>query len=556
MKRRDFLKYTTAGMAGLWVGANLPPGAKRGKAHAQPAPDITISITDGMKEMVTHQNPALNRRANIARCYFFIYKEASLPADVPGPLIFTFEGATINISVTNNLDEPHNLAIPALRLDTGPLNPGQNFTGDFVVPAGSAGSYLYYDTMNEPVNRVMGLHGAFIVMPNPANGTPYSVADVVDNPNMAQLFADLGTAAHFPGLAWGEGFLGNAAGPATPPFRQFVWLLHQASPALFEAVGKAAAGVDFSAAEFVDRFLNSNFVPGGKNKPPAVFSDRPQFHTIQGQSGHFSHNTPFVTPHLRVGEPCVIRVLNAGLWMHSMHIHANHVYVMRVTRNVGTTFAPFLQTAFNAFPDLTAQDPNIDVVDNLPWVDTYTAQPLDVWDWLNQYIRPPDIPNELGIGLQSAPLPVDPRPVRSFGVVVTPTRLRPGNTPAGVTTWPPVQELNMAIPRVGTRAGRFPIHVPLSPLCFPMHDHSEPSQTAQGGNYNMGLIAGMNFIGDQNIVGDLQTFPNVPLTFDDPNFTVEANERAVFGPSPADPAEEVARLHPPAGPQPPFEEMM
>ena len=41
-----------------------------------------------------------------------------------------------------------------------------------------------------------------------------------------------------------------------------------------------------------------------------------------------------------------------------------------------------------------------------------------------------------------------------------------------------------------------------SPLCYPMHDHSEPSQTAQGGNYNCGLIAGANIIGDRNTTMD------------------------------------------------------
>jgi hypothetical protein len=41
-----------------------------------------------------------------------------------------------------------------------------------------------------------------------------------------------------------------------------------------------------------------------------------------------------------------------------------------------------------------------------------------------------------------------------------------------------------------------------SPLCYPMHDHSEASQTAQGGNYNCGLIAGVYFIGDRNTLMD------------------------------------------------------
>ena len=123
----------------------------------------------------------------------------------------------------------------------------------------------------------------------------------------------------------------------------------------------------------------------------------------------------------------------------------------------------------------------------------------------------------------------------------------------------------MAIPKVGTQLGGIPVDAPLSPMCYPMHDHSEPTQTAQGGNYNQGLIAGMMFTGDRNADGRLPnpgpgtgitvapngvfTFPNAPLTFTDPDFEDDvANQRAVFGPdfnkSP----------QPPAGPQPPYDE--
>ena len=35
-------------------------------------------------------------------------------------------------------------------------------------------------------------------------------------------------------------------------------------------------------------------------------------------------------PIIRVGEPAIIRILNAGLSMHSLHLHANHYYVTGV----------------------------------------------------------------------------------------------------------------------------------------------------------------------------------------------------------------------------------
>lgn len=130
--------------------------------------------------------------------------------------IFAFEGDEITLIMRNALDEDYRIAIPA----AGPGfvtptvtvgagiggNPPVTFT--FTVP--KAGTYLYYDDLNAPVNRVMGLHGALIVMPNPATGTPYNSDDVVANPNMAQLFADLGTAA------WGRACPGERARPIRP----------------------------------------------------------------------------------------------------------------------------------------------------------------------------------------------------------------------------------------------------------------------------------------------------------------------------------------------------
>ena len=51
-----------------------------------------------------------------------------------------------------------------------------------------------------------------------------------------------------------------------------------------------------------------------------------------------------------------------------------------------------------------------------------------------------------------------------------------------------------------------------------MHDHTEPTQTSQGGNYNLGMIVGMNITGDRNTPGGVTTFPNPPHEFP-PNTT-------------------------------------
>jgi hypothetical protein len=167
----------------------------------------------------------------------------------------------------------------------------------------------------------------------------------------------------------------------------------------------------------------------------------------------------------------VIRVLNAGLHIHSCHIHANHVYVL-------------------------SED---GAVSNNPlWVDSMTARPLGGFDWLLPFMRPPDVPNARGIGLADTPL---------------------NGVDSGNPVWPPNEELGLFFPAQGTFSGGIDpiqgpigvdISVQLSPLCYPMHDHSEASQGAQGGNYNCGLISGLNFIGDRNTPGGVTTFPHAP----------------------------------------------
>lgn len=472
---------------------------------------------------------------NQAQCYFWVFKEATLPAEIPGPHIFVVEGDTIAITVTNALDEPHAFSIPALEFTTGPIAPGETVSSSFV--PNRAGTYLYYDNLNEPVNRVMGLHGALVVMPAQApigrKFSPYT------NPpeKVQQLFDDLGTTPWWPGLSWEEGDISTG----TPPFRQSVWVLHQASPNLFAAVGDYTPGLDYPASQFVEEFLHDTFHPQNANNIA-------QFFTISGQSGHFSHNNPYINPNFKVGEPVVIRMLNAGLWTHSMHFHANHFYILNVAnagqkagsffpqnsvepRNINqTTAAPVVaetreklvkrdtSTHSSGVADSIAA-PSAERADapprtwsvgiisslllanraaqngNLLWVDVYTVGPMEVVDLLIPYMRPPDIPNERGIGRADAGLP----------------------TLTNGTTWPPTEELQVHLPAVGTEiaedqfGNQIDLAVQLSPLAYPMHDHSEPSQTSQGGNYNMGMIAGMNFTGDRNTPGGVTSFPNQPL---------------------------------------------
>ncbi|MEH7492031.1 multicopper oxidase domain-containing protein [Neobacillus niacini] len=448
MKRRDFVKYAGGGLAALVVGSVMPAWISNNSLFAvKQVQELNFTITDAIKDMVSHNS------INQAQCFFWLYKEANFPAEIPGPHIFTTEGSLIKVSITNELDEPHAFFIPGM-VNSGPIAPGATKNIQFI--ASKAGTYLYYDNLNAPVNRVMGLHGALIVMPNEAapghKFTPYSNP----TPAVQQLFDDFGSTSHFPGLAWEQG----DPTTHTPAFRQYVWLLHAASSRLFAEVGNYPPGRDYPAAQFISAYQRDRFRSDGLNRKPDYF-------TINGHSGWFAAHNPTITPHHRVGEPAVIRILNAGISMHSLHIHANHVY---------------------------ATGKNGVVEENPIWMDTLTVKPLDVIEWVVPFTRPPDVPNERGIGLPDKPLISIPNPRIS------------GSAPHPV--WPPTEELGTFMPKRGEEAGDFDISVQLSPICYPMHDHSEASQSAQGGNYGLGMMSGLHFIGDRNTPGGVTTFPN------------------------------------------------
>ena len=167
ISRRNFIKYGVGGLATLIVGSQIDwlENQALGSVRVQ---TLNFHITDAIKDMVTHNS------LNTAQCYFWIYKEDRFPAEVPGPTIFTTQGDVIRIEITNDLDEPHSFFIPGM-FNSGPIAPGQTVKKMFV--AKKTGTFLYYDNLNPPVNRMMGLHGAFIVMPrSPLSGhkfTPY-----------------------------------------------------------------------------------------------------------------------------------------------------------------------------------------------------------------------------------------------------------------------------------------------------------------------------------------------------------------------------------------------
>jgi len=261
---------------------------------------------------------------------------------MPGPVIKIDGAKPVRLYITNTLKEKHAFAIPGV-VDSGPIAPGKTVIITFDPPP--AGTYLYYDPLNAPVNRVLGLHGAFIVE-SAAGNTPYDSP----TPAVSRLFNDLGTTGHFPK---------NAKFPAGwQRERDRIWLMHQIDPR-FHAQARddyqAGRPSRVSAAD-----MKANFLP--------------RYFTINGKSGAFASHDHDITIEGRIGEPMLVRILNAGLFTHSNHLHANHFYV----------------TAVNGM-----------VQDNVMFLDTFAVYPEDRVDWLVPFVRPPDIPGDQNIQLRN-----------------------------------------------------------------------------------------------------------------------------------------------------------
>lgn len=389
--RREFIKIGLTGLSAIAIGTKLElPGIfTHREAYAATVP-VNLTMTDAFVEF-----------NDLNQVYMWTFADSGGPK-FPGPTIFVNEGDTINLNITNTLDEDHGFAITGTRISGGVIAPGATANLSFQAPP--AGTYLYYDPLNPPVNRVLGLHGVLVVLPGGGGvRNPYSNAtNEVDN-----LFDDLGNTPHFPGDQW-------------RPERTWIWTLHQTDPR-FNAI--AGSGAVVNRIDMVRNFL-------------------PRYFTISGKGGFFSAHDPNISPSGMVGQPALIRIVNAGLTTHSTHIHANHAYVTSVNGTVS---------------------------DNVYHVDTYSIRPMDRVDWMVPFVRPPDIP--------------DVSEIRN-----------PGSNPNRLIRLDAPEELALVLGGV-----------PQSPLEYPMHCHTEMSQSMAGGNYPMGLVVHVNFLGDVDGV----PFPNV-----------------------------------------------
>lgn len=280
MNRRKFLKIGAGGLAAIAAGNLRIPSIFESEVQAAPQQTISLSMMEAMVFMV-----------DLRPVYMWTFADQRGPY-FPGPVIFVRESDVIRLNLTNSLNEDHAFTISGTSIRSGIIKPGQTERVFFVAPP--AGTYIYFDPLNAPVNRILGLHGAMVVLPRAGN-TPYREP----TPEVQQLFNDLGTTAEFPGHPWN-------------PARTWIWLIHNIDPRWHDL---ALAGSPINPTQLRNEFL-------------------PRYFTMNGKSGFFSGEDKNTALSGNVGQPALVRIVNTGLAFHSPHLHANHFFVIAVNGKV------------------------------------------------------------------------------------------------------------------------------------------------------------------------------------------------------------------------------
>jgi hypothetical protein len=206
----------------------------------------------------------------------------------PPRTIIAEQGATVRLQITNHLAQQHRFAVNGMPTATVTLAPGETRRLDFV--ATTPGAFLYTDTLRAPVERVLGLYGVLLVVPR-------------DDP-------------------W-------RASPGSVPFeRQWLWMVHDIDP-VWSQIASQGGVVDPVARPPVPRYFTLNDRSGYLSL--AVSEDE-----VQNELAHqetlpsgWPRRTDVrtVAPTNRIGQ--VVRMVNAGVAVHQMHFHGNHIWTHR-----------------------------------------------------------------------------------------------------------------------------------------------------------------------------------------------------------------------------------
>ena len=403
MQRREFLKLSGAGL--------VASSALGGMAHGQAATrNIVLSINSTRVLLID------GKYVNV-----LAFSGNSIGPRVPGRVLRVVEGETVSVTITNYRPERHSFEVGGIggsQVTIPGMVGGVPGVATKTFTAPEAGTYMYFDGshVSKHLYRVLGLHGALIVHPrsglsvnNPARQTmtPYSMSSYSGSgygpKRVSMVFEAFGNEARFPGGKW-------VPCPLDKEYdtQERIWIFNQIDPKFNALI--TTAGITASAMTNSADLMRANFLP--------------RYFTINGRSGFDLQKAPDVTIENYIGEPTLVRTINAGLAHHSTHIHGNHLFELAHSILSDDGLLPIMGGA--------AGSGKVVLHDNIWERDVWPTWPMQIRDMLLPFEIPPDIPN-----------------------------------------WQKFHDGQAQEP---------------FPLRYVMHDHCEMGTTAAGGNYPQGAV--------------------------------------------------------------------
>lgn len=233
-----------------------PPPTSGGSGNA----DYTLYIEEGFVSVAA--SPETGNGATTIPSWGYTTVNGG-NGQFPGAILESVEGGSFTVEVVNHHNINHNFVINGVSNDSTSISPGNSRT--YTINTPNAGVYLYRDSLNNNINRALGLFGGLVV--RTADGSQ---------------------------RAWSNG----------PRFDQErLWVIN-----------------DLDRPRWTERAFNGNSVSTGTYRPNYFF--------MNGLNGFAGMGDANSTLEGNVGDVFLVRIVNAGQFDQSLHFHSNHFRVL------------------------------------------------------------------------------------------------------------------------------------------------------------------------------------------------------------------------------------
>ena len=245
---------------------------------------------------------------------------------LPGPTLIVNEGATVTVTLTNNLPKgAGNTSIVFSGIPTSAAGGTQGLLAVEATPGGSvtytlnttgkAGTHSYYSGTQPDLQIEMGMYGAIVVVPTTAQTGCVALGARLGGGEEYRLAAN---AYDHPATCYDREYLFQ--------FGEIDPRIHAAAEAQVKAIAtctgtNAKTGQPCPTTLFVatEPYRPSYYLINGRSMPDDMDADYAPNYPAQPYNGN---------PHMHPLDQVLLRTIGQGRWEHPFHEHANHVRIL------------------------------------------------------------------------------------------------------------------------------------------------------------------------------------------------------------------------------------